>query len=190
MVDHARPKFIGRTRHLTETYGTVRLDAVVLTYGMTMRKQRSREQTPIARLCHDSFRRLQSAHILCLRLLPIIFTLFITLSVSYGVFSPSYATPPKHYRDLENRVRSSLEPGRGNLNNEKVFIAANIVDESLIRGSWGNNLLSLVDLLGEENVFVSIYENDSGSDTAAALRELQERLPCKHLAFGFLLSGS
>ena len=41
-----------------------------------------------------------------------------------------------------------------------MFIAANIVDEELIRGPWGSRVVELVELLGRENVFLSIYEND------------------------------
>lgn len=60
-----------------------------------------------------------------------------------------------------------------------MFIAANIVDEELIRGPWGSRVVELVELLGRENVFLSIYENDSGEGTRAALRELGEKVQCK-----------
>lgn len=59
-----------------------------------------------------------------------------------------------------------------------MFIASNIVQEEMIRGPWGRSLLELVDILGEHNVFVSIYENDSGPGTGDALRELAAQLPC------------
>jgi hypothetical protein len=68
--------------------------------------------------------------------------------------------------------------GRGNIHNQKVYIAANIISEDLIRGQWGNSLRELVDLLGDDNVFDSIYENDSGKGTQAALRTLQQSLRC------------
>jgi len=61
---------------------------------------------------------------------------------------------------------------------EKVFIAANIVDEELIRGAWGDRIVQLVELLGEDNVFLSIYENDSGEGTRAALQALGARVKC------------
>ena len=60
-----------------------------------------------------------------------------------------------------------------------MFIAANIVDEELIRGPWGSRVVELVELLGRENVFLSIYENDSGEGTRAALRELGEKVQCE-----------
>ena len=70
------------------------------------------------------------------------------------------------------------------MNHEKVFIAANIVDEELVRGAWGQRILELVELLGQDNVFLSIYENDSGSGTRTALKELGEKAKCEN---GFIL---
>lgn len=58
---------------------------------------------------------------------------------------------------------------------EKVYIAANIADGDLIDNAWGSSLLSLVDLIGAERVFVSIY----GQPTAA-LSKLAEMLKCEH----------
>lgn len=57
---------------------------------------------------------------------------------------------------------------------ETVYIAANIIDEDLIKGSWGKSLLELVDLIGKDRVFVSIYGGPS-----AALKELEAKLPCE-----------
>ncbi|KAK2861332.1 hypothetical protein FQN49_004314 [Arthroderma sp. PD_2] len=113
-----------------------------------------------------------------LRLVGLLVSLFIVVSAIQSLFSPSYQTPPKHYDDLRQKILSSMQSGRGNPNNEKIFIASNIVQEGMIRGPWGNSLLELVNILGEDNVFVSIYENDSGSGTEDALRELATKLPC------------
>ncbi|KAK2745240.1 hypothetical protein FQN57_003935 [Myotisia sp. PD_48] len=104
--------------------------------------------------------------------------LFFLFSLIEAVFVPSYQTPPKHYQKLYHRIKSTNNPGRGNPKNEKVFIAANIVNKDLINGAWGNALLELVDVLGQDNVFVSIYENDSGQGTSDALTELKDKLPC------------
>lgn len=106
--------------------------------------------------------------------------IFLLISFFHGIFHPSYSDPPERYQALANRVLASTSPGRGNERNEKVFIAANILNEDLIRGHWGNSLLALVELLGNENVFVSIYENDSGPGTRAALQELQHKLSCRY----------
>ena len=40
-------------------------------------------------------------------------------------------------------------------------------------------MLKLIDLLGGDNVFLSIYENDSGPGTVEALKELRRKLICK-----------
>lgn len=112
------------------------------------------------------------------RALLLVLISFVALSVYKGMFSPSYANLPPRYVELEESIKLSTKSGRGNIDNEKVFIAANIVDDTLIRGAWGTQLLALVDLLGEDNVFVSIYENDSGNGTSNALRHLQQQLKC------------
>jgi hypothetical protein len=56
---------------------------------------------------------------------------------------------------------------------ETVFIAANIIDPKLITGAWGRNLLELVERVGKDRVFVSIY----GGPTEA-LRHLESMLEC------------
>jgi len=103
-----------------------------------------------------------------------ILVLLITLIILTPVLIPSYTYRPAHYTGT-------------NPNNEKVFIAANIVDEHLIRGAWGKNLLELIDVLGEDNVFLSIYENDSGPGTKAALIELGQKVKCMRLLHHFHL---
>lgn len=106
---------------------------------------------------------------------------FITVSVINAIFNPSYANPPPRYKILEQRVTSSTASGRGNVNNEKIFLAANIINEELIRGPWGSSVLELINIVGEENVFVSIYENDSGNGTRDALEAFQRKLPCSYI---------
>jgi hypothetical protein len=70
--------------------------------------------------------------------------------------------------------------GRGNVHNEKIFIAASLYDPTgeLARGHWSSSVLELITLLGEENVFLSIYENDSGEEGEASLADLDARIPC------------
>lgn len=134
-----------------------------------------------ARLFHRRLL-LQSRPCLLLRLRTLFglaFIAFILGSLLNGILRPSYSNPPQHYKELAERVRSSSQSGRGNLRNEKVFIAANIINEDLIRGSWSASLLSLVELLGQDNVFVSIYENDSGNGTSSALQDLRSQLSCE-----------
>ncbi|GAB7353519.1 hypothetical protein MBLNU459_g3964t1 [Dothideomycetes sp. NU459] len=93
---------------------------------------------------------------------------------------------PSLHGDLDAFVRSatlsnSTKPAHymgHNHRNERVFIAAAITDAALIRGPWGRSVIELIDIIGPENAFLSIYENDSGPDTAAALRELEEKVKC------------
>lgn len=90
---------------------------------------------------------------------------FIITVVLAPFFSP-YSKRPAHYSG-------------SNKSNETVFIAANIINENLVRGSWGQSILELVDTIGPENTFLSIYENDSGPGMKEALQELAEKVPCK-----------
>ncbi|KAH8653213.1 cryptococcal mannosyltransferase 1-domain-containing protein, partial [Tricladium varicosporioides] len=65
-------------------------------------------------------------------------------------------------------------PGFSIPDGETVFIAANIVDAGLIEGAWGDSLAELVELIGRERVYVSIF----GGPTDA-LRTLDSRLRCE-----------
>ncbi|KAI9809553.1 MAG: hypothetical protein M1827_006788 [Pycnora praestabilis] len=103
----------------------------------------------------------------------------LALIMLTSIFRPSYTNPPAQYIELRERALSSTDSGRANVRNENVFIAANIIDEDLIRGAWGNAVLELIDLLGEKNVFLSVYENDSGPGTTAALRDFEKKIKCK-----------
>lgn len=103
-----------------------------------------------------------------------------TYSLLLSALFPVYANPPSHYRTLQNRIAGSSQAGRGNVASQKVFIAANIINADLVNGVWGAAMLELVDVLGPENVFISIYENDSGPEVAQALRELRTSLKCKN----------
>ncbi|KAI5865998.1 glycosyltransferase family 69 protein [Durotheca rogersii] len=105
------------------------------------------------------------------------------LLVGTPIVVPSYTRPPPHYRDLESRCQGFLrQPGCANIRNEQVFISVSLYDEGgrLADGYWGESLLELIHLLGNNNVFLSIYENDSGPEGASALESLRKQLRCKH----------
>ncbi|KAL3450210.1 cryptococcal mannosyltransferase 1-domain-containing protein [Aspergillus insuetus] len=123
-----------------------------------------------------------------LRRIPYYCSVFISILIALAAitftFFPSYTYPPQHYIALRNRVlntdpNSNLS-GRGNVHNEKIFIAASLYDPTgeLARGHWASSVLELITLLGEENVFLSIYENDSGEEGERSLAELDARVPC------------
>ena len=109
-------------------------------------------------------------------------SLVIVLITLTAVFNPSYTRPPKHYQQLKETIEASKDYGRGNLENQKIFIAASIYDEGghLLGGAWGKALLKLIDILGNKNVFLSIYENDSGLDALTAKINLEQEVQCKH----------
>lgn len=97
-----------------------------------------------------------------------------------AVFAPSYTKPPSHYNAMRRTILTSKDYGRGNLESEKIFIAASIYDKGghLVNGAWGQALLDLVELLGNRNVFLSIYENDAGQPAKEALLKLKDRVHC------------
>ncbi|WQF84114.1 Putative mannosyltransferase 1, CMT1 [Colletotrichum destructivum] len=110
-----------------------------------------------------------------------LFVLFVLTATP--IFFPSYTRHPKHYKDLRKRclVSDSLS-GCANLRNEKVFIAVSLFDPEgkITGGEWAKNVLDLIHMIGEDNTFLSIYENDSGDLGAAALDEFKKNVPCKH----------
>jgi hypothetical protein len=97
-----------------------------------------------------------------------------------GLFWPSYTHLPPHYKTLRNQVHSSGSPGRGNIENQKVYIAAVLYDPegTIANGRWGDAILQLIELLGEQNVFLSIYENNSAQEGENALQALADRVTC------------
>jgi hypothetical protein len=100
-----------------------------------------------------------------------------------ALFRPSYTHLPAHYKALQKRCSVSSEPGRGNINNERIFIAAALYDPGgdLLNGAWANAVLGLVDLLGPDNVHLSIYENDADPAANAALDSFKTKVSCKCL---------
>lgn len=96
-----------------------------------------------------------------------------TAIVFTAIFRPSYTRIqyPESWLPLEAAVRDGggynppgfwqnggekrTQDGRGNLKNETVFIAANIINAALISGEWGDQVMELMDMLGQDNVFLS-----------------------------------
>ncbi|KAH0436349.1 hypothetical protein CcaCcLH18_04369 [Colletotrichum camelliae] len=111
------------------------------------------------------------------------FIFVLLIFVMTPIFFPSYTRHPKHYKDLRRRcmVSDSLS-GCANLQNEKVFIAVSLYDPEgkIAGGEWAQNVLDLIHMIGEDNVFLSIYENDSGEQGAAALEDFKKNVPSKH----------
>ncbi|GLA10587.1 hypothetical protein AnigIFM62618_000184 [Aspergillus niger] len=113
----------------------------------------------------------------------IVFLLFCILSgliITTFVIFPSYTHLPPHYRALQSAVQGSTTSGRGNIHNSTVFIAVSLYDKTgaLAGGAWGQSLLDLIDMIGPDRVFLSIYENDSDASGEQALWALSDRVPC------------
>lgn len=117
-------------------------------------------------------------------------SIFLALVIFTAIFRPSYTVPPKHYRELRQRVESSqgrsetdhYAYGTANEQNEKIFIAASLYDQGghLLRGAWGREVLKLLDILGNRNVFLSIYENGGGGAAEQALFDFDKQVQCPH----------
>lgn len=125
-------------------------------------------------------RRRRSLPVRILQLFALFPYLVICLILVFGIFLPSYTKPPQHYQDLRQAVEQYTRPGRGNVANERVFIAASIYDRNgeLLRGNWGARLKELVEILGPNNVYLSIYENDPDTLAQAALESFGETITC------------
>lgn len=109
--------------------------------------------------------------------MPSLVVAFILLA---AVFYPSYSHPPHHYNVMRSKALKSTEPGRVNIHKEKIFIASSIYDKQgeLASGPWAQNVLDLVDLLGPENVFLSIFEDDPDELARASLEQFSKQIKC------------
>ncbi|KAK0715250.1 cryptococcal mannosyltransferase 1-domain-containing protein [Lasiosphaeris hirsuta] len=73
-------------------------------------------------------------------------------------------------REFEAQATTLLKPTR-------VFIASiHWNNEPILRSDWNKGVVDLVNALGPENVFVSVYESGSWDDSKGALRELDREL--------------
>lgn len=106
----------------------------------------------------------------------------VAITVVGFTFFPSYTQLPLHYAELQERAHASTNAGRGNPSNQKVFIAASVYDKdgNLAGGAWARNVLDLIDLLGPENTYLSIYENDGGPVGKQAMEKMRESVKCEH----------
>lgn len=120
----------------------------------------------------------------------IITTLLIVL-LATPILIPSYTRLPPHYRELKERCEGpDATPGCANPFQEKIFISVSLYDKGghLAAGRWGEQMLELIQMLGPENTFLSIYENDSPLGKAP-LEEFKRKVPCAHeIVFDDLVS--
>lgn len=137
-----------------------------------------------SRAIHGSSRRISRLSRRCCFLLNLTIVILVTLISYSAIFQPSYTSPPAHYQTLRRQVEGSKNGGYGRANpeNEKIFIAASIYDKdgSLLAGAWGESVLKLLDILGNTNVFLSIYENESGDAAQTAQIGFERKVQCPH----------
>ncbi len=119
-----------------------------------------------------------------LTFLKYVFQLICAFVVLVPIFAPSYKHPPAHYKAMESRCHGgskNAEAGCANPYNEQVFISITLYDAGgrLAGGRWGDSLLQLIHLIGDKNVFLSIYESNSGPEGEKALKSLKSRLRCR-----------
>lgn len=102
--------------------------------------------------------------------------------VATPILIPSYTRLPSHYLALkENCEGPDADPGCANPFQEQIFISVSLYDKGghLAGGRWGEQMLELIHMLGPENTFLSIYENDSPLGQKA-LEEFKSKVPCRH----------
>lgn len=154
------------------------------TYSWTSRKGRrtGRARSPLARFMLPAVRRRRSIPLCAAQALVLFSYIVVVLVLLAGLFAPSYSDPPKQYSTLRRTVESGDAKGRGNLHNEKIFIAAAVYDHQgeLLSGAWGAQLMELIEILGPDNVFLSIYENGADEQAQLALHEFSEVVSCNH----------
>lgn len=97
-----------------------------------------------------------------------------------GTLFPSYTHRPEHYNALRQRALASDSPGRANPRNEKVFVAASLYEEhgQLTSGAWGRAILQLVDLLGPDNVHLSVYEDNALPEAQRSMAAFRAQTTC------------
>jgi hypothetical protein len=78
------------------------------------------------------------------------------------------------HRIFLSSLDSSLSPQSGR---QRIFVAStHWNNEAIIRSHWNAAILELVQEIGVENIYISIYESGSWDDSKGALRELDLEL--------------
>jgi hypothetical protein len=74
---------------------------------------------------------------------------------------------------------------------ERVYIASiHWNSERILRSHWNDAVIALADALGQENVFVAVYESGSWDDSKGALRELDTALAAHNIRRNITLSDT
>jgi hypothetical protein len=144
------------------------------------RRRHGKSRSPFVQFMLPSVRRRRSIPLCAVQTLAFLSYSVAVLIVLFGIFAPSYSNPPQRYLTLRREIEQTDAQGRGNTYNEKVFIAAAVYDHEgeLLGGEWGVRLRQFVDILGPDNVFLSIYENDADEKAQLAMKAFAQRVTC------------
>ncbi|KAK9430874.1 cryptococcal mannosyltransferase 1-domain-containing protein [Lipomyces doorenjongii] len=107
----------------------------------------------------------------------LIYTVFI---YTYGLRSPY----PRHAAETQfakERLNSRT--------NDAYFIAANFYNNNDILPSWIAEIVKLIDVLGSDNVYVSLAENDSQDNTASSLLQFSQYLHHKGVQYSLNITS-
>ena len=78
---------------------------------------------------------------------------------------------------ISARQNQNLPAEAPDVRGQKIFIASiHWNNEPILRSSWNQAVLGLVDYFGAENIYVSVYESGSWDDSKEALRTLDNEL--------------
>ncbi|KAK9234895.1 cryptococcal mannosyltransferase 1-domain-containing protein [Lipomyces kononenkoae] len=91
-------------------------------------------------------------------------SMFVVWTLTVGIASP--------FSDGKAVLGASPVLQEALTNSQKYYIAANLRNNEAILDHWGRELIQAIKILGSENVYVSIVENDSEDRTPDKLREL------------------
>jgi len=143
-------------------------------------RRHGKSRSPFVQFMLPSVRRRRSIPLCAVQTLAFLSYSVVVLVVLFGIFAPSYTHPPPRYVTLRREIEETGAQGRGNLYNEKIFIAAAVYDHEgeLLGGEWGARLRQFVDILGPDNVFLSIYENDADEKAQLAMKEFAGNVTC------------
>ena len=174
---------LGSFIHGKNSQDTRFLRLPIWTHTWSRRARRRRQTTStlsFVQFMLPSMRRRRSIPLCAVRTLAFLSYLVVVLVVLFGIFVPSYSHPPQHYVALQRKIEETDADGRGNSYNEKVFIAAAMNDHEgeLLDGEWGMRLRQFIDILGPDNVFLSIYENDADQKAQLAMKSFAESVTC------------
>ncbi|KAK9374263.1 cryptococcal mannosyltransferase 1-domain-containing protein [Lipomyces chichibuensis] len=114
-------------------------------------------------------------------------TLIIITGMIYTVFIYTYGLKSPYPR---HAAETQFVKERLNLRtNDAYFIAANFYNNDDILPSWIAEIVKLIDVLGSDNIYVSLAENDSQDNTASSLLQFSQYLHHKGVQYSLNITS-